>query len=43
VTCWSTADLRFFIQINQKTPGEFGRYNVSVVAERYDIGPICTG
>ncbi len=40
VTCWSTTDLKFFIQINQKTPREFGRYNVSVVAERYNIGPM---
>lgn len=40
VTCWSATDLRFFIQINQKTSGEFGKYNVSVVAERYNIGPM---
>jgi hypothetical protein len=40
VTCWSTSDLRFFIQINQKVPGRFGKYNVSVVGERYDIGPM---
>ena len=40
VTCWSTNDHRFFIQINQTTPGQFGEYNVSVVAERYNIGPM---
>ena len=40
VTCWSTNGLRFFIQINQKAPGRFGEYNVSVVAERYGIAPM---
>jgi len=40
LTCWSTNDLRFFIQINQTTPGQFGVYNVSVVAERYNIAPM---
>ncbi len=40
VTCWSTNDLRFFIQINQKAPGQFGEYNVSIVPERYNIGPM---
>ena len=40
VTCWSTNDLKFFIQINQATPGQFGVYNVSVVAERYHVGPM---
>jgi hypothetical protein len=40
VTCWCTNDLWFFIQINQKVPGQFGVYNVSVVAERYNIGPM---
>lgn len=40
VTCFSTTDLKFFIQINQRVAGKFGAYNVSVVAERYDIGPI---
>lgn len=40
VTCWSTNDLRFFVQINQMTPGRFGVYNVSVVAERYNIAPL---
>jgi len=40
VTCWSTSDVKFFIQINQLVLGEFGEYNVSVVAERYDIGPM---
>ena len=39
-TCWSTCDLKFFIQINQAVPGQFGAYNVSVVAERYDIRPM---
>ena len=40
VTCWSTNDLKFFIQINQKVWGQFAVYNVSVVAERYNIGPM---
>jgi hypothetical protein len=40
VTCWSTNDLKFFIQINQRTPGRFGAYHVSVVAERYNIAPM---
>jgi hypothetical protein len=40
VTCWSTTDLRFFIQINQDVWGQFGAYRVSVVAERYNIGPM---
>lgn len=40
VTCWSTNDLRFFIQINQTAPGRFGAYNVSVIAERYNIAPL---
>ena len=39
-TCWSTNDLKLFIQINQTTFGQFGEYNVSVVAERYNIGPM---
>lgn len=37
VTCWSTSHLNFFIQINQLQTGKFGEYNVSVVADRYDI------
>ena len=40
VTCWSTNDLKFFLQINQKTCGQFGEYKVSVVAERYNIRPM---
>jgi hypothetical protein len=40
ITCWSTRDLKFFIQINQAVSGQFGVYNVSVVAERYGIGPM---
>jgi len=40
VTSWSTKHLKFFIQINQAIPGESGAYKVSVVAERYDIGPM---
>ena len=43
VTCSSTSDMKFFIQINQTVPGEFGKYNVSVVAERYDIRPMDFG
>lgn len=37
VTCFSTNDIRFFIQINQAVTGQFGKYNVSVAAERYNI------
>ncbi len=40
LTLWSTNNLRFFIQISQVTPGKFGAYRVSVVAERYHIGPM---
>lgn len=37
VTCFTTPDIKFFIQINQAAPGTFGRYRASVVAHRYDI------
>jgi len=37
VTYFTTTDIKFFIQINQATPGTFGRYRASVVAHRYDI------
>ena len=40
VTGWSTTDLKHFIQINQSRTGSFGQYNVSVVAERFHIGPM---
>ena len=40
VTCWSTTDLGFFIQINQSVPGQFNRYRASVAAHRYGIAPI---
>ncbi len=40
VTCWSTSNLKFFIEVNQTVPGRFGGYRVSVVAEKYHIGPM---
>ena len=40
ITDWTTSNLIFFIQINQWSPGRFGTYNVSVVAERYGIAPV---
>jgi hypothetical protein len=40
MTCFSTTDIDFFIQINQATAGIFGKYKVSVVAERYGIRPM---
>jgi hypothetical protein len=39
VTCFTTTDPKFFIQINQQEAGVFGQYSVSVVAERYGIRP----
>jgi hypothetical protein len=39
VTCFTTTDPKFFIQINQQEAGVFGQYSVSVVAERYGMRP----
>ncbi len=37
VTGFQTTDQKFFIVINKQGFGQFGKYVVDVVAERYDI------
>jgi hypothetical protein len=37
VTCFTTTHVKHFLQVNQSTPGEFGKYRVAVAAERYNV------